>query len=68
VTPGAERYLGLPDDVPGKSNGGMTVYDFGQASGSSDELGVLLQTNSDRGGGNRGGATQATEALLIFAK
>jgi subtilisin family serine protease len=68
VTPGAERYLGLPDDVPGKSNGSMTVYDFGQALGSSDELGVLLQTNSDRGGGNRGGATQATEALLIFAK
>jgi len=28
-------------------------------------LGVLLFTNGDRGTGNRGGATQATEALLF---
>jgi minor extracellular serine protease Vpr len=43
------------------------VYDFGAFPGNSDELGLLLFTNGDRGAGNRGGATQDTEALLFLA-
>jgi subtilisin family serine protease len=64
VTPGAERYLGIPDDVAGKSGGSMAVYDFGPTPGATAELGILLQTNSERTG-NQGGAVQSSEALLI---
>ncbi len=67
VTPLGEQYFGIPDDIPGKSTGSMTVVDFGPFPGNSPELGVMLFTNGDRGGGNRGGATQATEALLFNA-
>jgi len=68
VTPLGERFYGVPEDVPGKSTGAMTVYDFGLFPGNSPELGLLLLTNGDRGAGARGGATQATEALLFLAK
>jgi subtilisin family serine protease len=67
VTPLGERYLGLPSDIPGKSEGTMVVYDFGPWSGNTPELGIMLLTNGDRGPGNRGGATQMTEALLFTA-
>jgi hypothetical protein len=67
VTPLGEQYFGVPADVPGKTNapGGLEIYDFGPWPGNSPELGVLLFTNGDRGAGNRGGATQATETLLF---
>lgn len=65
VTPLGERYVGIPDDIPGKSAGTMTVIDFGPWPGNTPELGVLLFTNGDRGAGARGGATQGTEALLF---
>jgi hypothetical protein len=68
VTPLGERFYGVPEDVPGKSTGAMTVVDFGLFPGNSPELGLLLLTNGDRGAGMRGGATQATEALLFLAK
>jgi minor extracellular serine protease Vpr len=69
VTPLGERFLGLPADVAGNASGpdGLEVYDFGLFPGNSDELGLLLFTNGDRGAGNRGGATQSTEALLFLA-
>ncbi|HSM55501.1 MAG TPA: S8 family serine peptidase [Candidatus Sulfomarinibacteraceae bacterium] len=67
VTPLGERYFGIPEDIPGKSDGSMTVIDFGPFPGNSPELGVMLVTNGDRGAGNRGGATQSTEALLFMA-
>ncbi len=67
VTPLGERYFGIPEDIPGKSDGSMTVIDFGAFPGNSPELGVMLVTNGDRGPGNRGGATQSTEALLFMA-
>jgi len=52
----------------GESNAaGLPVYDFGPFPGSSTEMGLLLVTNGDRGAGNRGGATQDTEALLFLA-
>jgi minor extracellular serine protease Vpr len=67
VTPLGEQYFGVPTDVPGKTNdpGALEIFDFGPFPGNSPELGVLLFTNGDRGGANRGGATQATETLLF---
>jgi minor extracellular serine protease Vpr len=69
VTPLGERFFGLPNDVPGNTSdpAGLEVYDFGSLPGNSDELGLLLFTNGDRGAGNRGGAAQDTEALLFLA-
>jgi hypothetical protein len=68
VTPLGEQYLGLPDDIAGKSYGSMTVVDFSPWPGNSPELGVMLVTNGDRGSGARGGATQDTEALFFTAQ
>ena len=68
ITPLGERYFGVPEDIAGKSNGSMTVVDFGAFPGNSDELGVMVITNGDRGAGNRGGATHATEAMLFLVK
>jgi Subtilase family/PA domain len=68
VTPYGEQYYGVPEDIAGKSYGTLTVYDFGLFPGNSPELGVMLVTNGDRGSGNRGGATQDTEALLFTVK
>jgi hypothetical protein len=68
VTPLGERYFGIPEDIPGMSEGLLTVIDFGPFPGNTDELGLMLVTNGDRGTGFRGGATQATEALLFMAK
>jgi minor extracellular serine protease Vpr len=69
VTPLGERFYGEPNDVLGNTKGaaGLAVYDFGPFPGNSPELGLLLFTNGDRGAGNRGGATQDTEALLFLA-
>jgi minor extracellular serine protease Vpr len=69
VTPLGERFYGVPNDVPGKTYdpAGLAVYDFGPFPGNTPELGLLLFTNGDRGAGNRGGATQPTEALLFMA-
>lgn len=68
VTPLGERYVGVPEDLPGKTTGSMEVYDFGAFPGNSGELGLLLITNGDRGAGNRGGSTQGSEALLLRAR
>jgi subtilisin family serine protease len=68
VTPLGEQYLGLPEDIAAGQVGSMTVIDFGPFPGNSPELGIMLITNGDRGAGARGGATQATEALLFEAK
>jgi hypothetical protein len=69
VTPLGERFYGVPADVVGNTYdpAGLAVYDFGLFPGNSPELGLLLFTNGDRGAGNRGGATQSTEALLFLA-
>jgi subtilisin family serine protease len=68
VTPLGEQYVAVPEDIPGKAEGAMTVFDFGPFPGNTPELGVMLNTNGDRGAGARGGATQDTEALLIEAR
>jgi hypothetical protein len=43
------------------------VFDFGQIPGTTPELGVMIQTDGDRciSASNCGGATRATEALLV---
>jgi hypothetical protein len=68
VTPLGERYFAVPNDLPGITYdpAGLAVYDFGQFPGNSPELGLMLITNGDRGSGNRGGATEDSEALLFF--
>jgi hypothetical protein len=66
VTPLGERYLGVTQDIPAKTTGAMEVLDFGSFAGNSADIGVLLFTNSDRGPGNRGGATSATEASILL--
>jgi minor extracellular serine protease Vpr len=67
VTPLGERFYGEAADVPGTTDAAsaLQVYDFGAIPGNSEELGLLLFTNGDRGAGNRGGATQGTEALIF---
>ncbi len=69
VTPLGERFFGAPSDVAGNSSNpaGLEVYDFGAFPGNSPERGLMLITNGDRGAGNRGGATQPTEALLFLS-
>ncbi len=64
VTPLGEQFYGVPSDVPGFSYApaGLAVYDYGLFPGNTPELGLLLVTNGDRGA-----ATQETEALLFFA-
>lgn len=68
VTPLGEQHYGVPNDVPGNTYNpaGLAIYDFGPFPGNTPELGLMLITNGDRGAGNRGGATQDTEALLFL--
>jgi hypothetical protein len=68
ITPLGERYFGIPSDIPASGVGTTTVVDFGPFPGNTDELGLMLFTNGDRGTGARGGSTEATEALLLRAK
>ncbi len=70
VTPLGERFFGAPTDVAGNTNdpAGLQVTDFTPFPGNTDELGLMLVTNGDRGPGAHGGATQDTEALLLEAK
>lgn len=68
ITPLGERYFGIPEDIIGKSTGSLNVIDFGAFPGNSPELGIMMLTNGDRGAGNRGGATQQTEAMLFMVK
>lgn len=69
VTPLGERFYGVPNDVAGNTYdaAGLSVYDFGAFPGNTPELGLMLVANGDRGAGNRGGATQDSEALLFMA-
>jgi subtilisin family serine protease len=66
VTPLGERFYGEPSDVAAGATGTLNVFDFGAFPGNTEELGLMLVTNGDRGAGNRGGATQDTEALLFL--
>jgi subtilisin family serine protease len=75
ITPSGEQFFGVPigdgvnffTDLPGNDSGLIAIFDFGPFPGNTPEHGVLLVTNGDRGGGNRGGATEETEAIHFLA-
>ena len=66
ITPGGERYFATSEDLGPNEIGSITVSDRGAFDGNSDELGLMLFTNGDRGPGKRGGATQDTELKLLL--
>ncbi len=68
ITPLGEQYFGVPVDIPGNAEATMQVIDFGPFPGNSPELGVLLVTNGDRGGGARGGAVADSEAIVLVTQ
>lgn len=65
ITPGGERFVASTQDLASGESGTITVSDRGAFAGNSEELGVMLITNGDRGPGNRGGATKESELLLL---
>jgi hypothetical protein len=69
ITPFGEGFYGYnPDgtDVAAFSTGTLFVDYYGTFPGNTDELGILMFSNGDRGSGARGGATAATETILLF--
>lgn len=69
ITPRGERFFAFPGDINGNESGRFTIFDNLTFSGNTEDIGLLLFTNSDRGAGNnRGGATQETEALILNLK
>ena len=69
--------LRIPSDVPGKTNDAdaLQAYDFGLFPGNTDELGLMLVTNGDRGRGQprrrhegHGGAALAQELAAVRAR
>ena len=68
ITPLGERFFGSTADIAGGDSGTLSVFDFGTFPGNTEELGVLLFSNGDRGAGNRGGATEDTEALYFLTE
>ena len=67
ITPGGERYTALAEDLGPNQMGTVSVLDNGTFEGNSDELGVMMIANADRGPGKRGGATQESELILLLA-
>ena len=68
VTPYGEQYYAFTEDIePGVSKKVQTVVDSGLFPGNTPEKGLLIFTNSDRGYGRYGGATQATETFFLTA-
>ncbi|MCP4303752.1 MAG: S8 family serine peptidase [bacterium] len=68
ITPLGERYVATDiADIAPRERGNVEVTDFGPFPGNTEELGLMLFTNGDRGAGARGGATFDTEAHLIYA-
>ena len=66
VTPLGEQYFGVPSgDIAGGGAGFIDIFDFGPFPGNTPELGVMLLTNGDRGAGARGGATDATDTVVL---
>ena len=66
LAPGGERYqLSLDAEIPSRTTARLNITDTGSSTGSPTELGVLVVTNTSFGAGAHGGATRATEALLV---
>ena len=58
-------YAAVPD-VAGLLADTMYVDWYGTWPGNTPQLGLMLLTNGDRGAGCRGGATEATETILLY--
>lgn len=68
ITPLGEGLFPIPaGDIPAGEVGSVDVLAFPPPLDNSPELGVMLFTNGDRGPGAHGGATAATESVLLFA-
>jgi subtilisin family serine protease len=69
ISPGGEQFAGAiaGDQLAPKSKGDLLVQQYAPLPGLSPHEGLLLINNSDWGAasGNRGGATLATEALIL---
>jgi hypothetical protein len=67
ITPAGEEYSGsVPGDVLSfQQTGTLTVRQWGLFPGTTPHQGLMLINNSDFGSANRGGATFATEALIL---
>ena len=64
--PLGERFVASVADIPGGGSALMAVHGLdGAFQRNPGGLGLLVFTNGDRGPSSRGGATQATEALLF---
>ena len=55
-----------PPDVSREERAAMSLVGFDTVAEDSQDLGLLLFTNSDRGPSSRGGATLDTEALVLL--
>lgn len=71
ITPLGEEFFGYGagyapvPDLAGLSSDTMYVDWYGTWPGNTPQLGILLFSNGDRGAGSRGGATEATEAIVL---
>jgi len=67
IAPGGEEYAGsVPGDVVSYGQTStLNVQQFGLYPGTSKHAGLMLINDSDFGAANRGGATAATEAVLL---
>jgi hypothetical protein len=69
ISPGGEEFAGAVagDQLAGKAKGDLLVQQYGALPGLTPQQGLLLITNSDWGAasGNRGGATLATEGVIL---
>jgi minor extracellular serine protease Vpr len=71
ITPGGEEFSGsvptIPSDVvPIETFFNLDVHQWGLFPGTTPHAGLMVVTNSDFGAANRGGATEATEAVLLM--
>ena len=67
VTPGGEEFSGaVPGDVVGfEQAADLAVQQCSPFPGITPHAGLLLINNSDFGATSRGGATAATEAIIL---
>ena len=67
--PLGELFVASVADIPGGGSTLMSVPGWdGDFRRNPGQLGLLVFTNGDRGQSSRGGATEATEALLFTDK
>jgi subtilisin family serine protease len=66
ITPGGEEFAGSVPMLGYKEKGSLSVQQFGLFTGTSPHAGVMLINNSALSATNNGGATAASEAILLL--